>query len=400
MTTKRVKAKINPALLVWARKSAGYDIEEAATKLNVNLDRLIEWETDDEEEVPSIPQLRKMAELYKRPLAVLYLPEPPLSFLPMHDFRRLPEHGLRRFSPGLTLEIRAAHQRRTLALELFDEDGDRPQSFSLKATINTKAEDVAVAIRKALAIDYKLQSGFKDHITAFRAWRSRVEDLGILVFQASRIEENEASGFAYWADVLPFMVVNGKDAYPRRTFSLLHELAHLMLHQSGVSDADPDAPRPADDQRVEVFCNQVAAAALMPRDLFLAESIVAARGTGQHEWTDEEIRSLSATFGASRDAIARRLFTFNRATEAFYKRKHTQYLSEYRAQKQRDKEKNADKTIARNMPRETIANFGQPFVRRVIEHYHTARISLSEVSGYLGIKAKHIAGIEQNLGFA
>ncbi|MGF7168858.1 Zn-dependent peptidase ImmA (M78 family) [Sphingobium xanthum] len=400
MTTKRLKATVNPALLVWARKSAGYDIEEAAAKLNLDPDRLMAWETDGDEEAPSIPQLRKIAELYKRPLAVLYLPEPPLAFQPMHDFRRLPEHGARRFSPGLTLEIRAAHQRRTLALELFDEDGEEPQAFALKTTPNTKAEVAGAAMREALGIDYKLQSGFRDHLTAFRAWRSRIEDLGVLVFQASRLEESEASGFAYWAEVLPFIVVNSKDAYPRRTFSLLHELAHLMLHQSGVSDGDPDAPRPPSDQRVEIFCNQVAAAALMPRDLFLAEPIVAARGAGQHEWSDEDIRALSVTFGASRDAVARRLFTFNRATEAFYKRKHAQYLNEYRAQKLRDKEKNADKTIARNMPRETIANFGQPFVRKVLEQYHSARISLSEVSGYLGVKAKHIAGIEQNLGLA
>lgn len=397
MTAKRgMKATINPALIIWARKSAGYEVSEAAQKLQVDDDRLEAWEAGEDQ--PSIPQLRKMAELYKRPLAVFYLPEPPLAFQPMHDFRRLPEMGSRRFSPGLTLEIRNAHQRRTLALEIFDETSDQPEKFKLETKLTAKVEDVGKAIRDALGIDYKLQAGFKDHITAFRAWRSRIEELGVLVFQASRIEENEASGFAFWAEEMPFMVVNSKDAYPRRTFSLLHELAHLMLHQSGVSDLDPDAPRPADDQRVEIFCNQVAAAALMPRDLFLADPIVAARGTGRHEWSDAEIQSLSLLYGASRDAVARRLMTLSRATSDFYTRKHAQYIAEYRSQKQKQKEKNADKNIARNMPRETIANYGRPFVRMVLENYYSARISLSEVSGYLGVKTKHVPGIEQNLG--
>jgi Zn-dependent peptidase ImmA (M78 family) len=397
MTTKRgMKATISPALLVWARKSAGYEVIEAAQKLQVDEERLAAWEAGDDQ--PTIPQLRKISETYKRPLAVFYLPEPPLAFQPMHDFRRMPQMGSRRFSPGLTLEIRNAHQRRTLALEIFEEMGEKPEKFTLETKLTAKVEDTGKAIREALGIDYKLQVGFKDHITAFRAWRSRIEELGVLVFQASRLEESEASGYAFWAEELPFIAVNSKDAYPRRTFSLLHELAHLMLHQSGVSDLEPDAPRPANDQRVEIFCNQVAAAALMPRDLFVVDAVVAARGAGQHEWTDAEIQSLSLTYGVSRDAVARRLMTLNRATGEFYKRKHAQYLAEYRSQKQKQKEKNADKNIARNMPRETIANYGQPFVRMVLENYYSARISLSEVSGYLGIKTKHVPGIEQKLG--
>jgi Zn-dependent peptidase ImmA (M78 family)/DNA-binding XRE family transcriptional regulator len=391
-----MKATINPDLMVWARKSAGYEVTEAAQKLQVDEQRLTDWESGGDQ--PTIPQLRKMAETYKRPLAVFYLPEPPLAFQPMHDFRRLPEMGSRRFSPNLTLEIRHAHQRRTLALEIFEETGDKPEKFALETKLTDKVEDAGKAIRIALGIEYQLQAGFKDHITAFRGWRSRVEGLGILVFQASRLEEKEASGFAFWAKELPFIVVNSKDAYPRRTFSLLHELAHLMLHQSGVSDLELDAHRPANDQRVEAFCNQVAAAALMPRDLFLADSVVAARGAGQHEWSDEEIKSLSLIYGASRDAVARRLLTLNRATAQFYKRKHAQFQQEYLSRKQKQKEDNVGKPIPRNMPRETIANYGQPFVSMVLENYYSARISLSEVSGYLGIKTKHVPGIEQNLG--
>ncbi|PJN93187.1 hypothetical protein CNY89_22845, partial [Amaricoccus sp. HAR-UPW-R2A-40] len=79
--TKRPKATINPALLVWARKSAGYEPDVAAGKLGVDEERLLAWEAGDEP--PSIPQLRNMAELYKRPLAVLYLPKPPTTFQPM-----------------------------------------------------------------------------------------------------------------------------------------------------------------------------------------------------------------------------------------------------------------------------------------------------------------------------
>ncbi|OWV77615.1 hypothetical protein ATY77_30030 [Rhizobium sp. R634] len=395
--SKRPKAAIKPALLVWARETAGFDLSTAAEKLDVDEEKLVVWETGEDQ--PSIPQLRKIAELYKRPLAVLYLPEPPVTFQPMHDFRRLPDLGLRRFSPELTLEIRSAQQRRELALELFEDADEKPRIFNLATNIKENPEAVGTSIREALKVDYQLQARWRDPRVAFLAWRSKIEDAGALVFQASHIESDEASGFAVWADVLPVMVINRKDAYSRRVFSLLHELVHLMLRQSGVSDLEADGPRQQNDERVEAFCNYVAAATLVPQDLLLAEPIVVARGAGRHEWNDAEVQSLATTYSVSRETIARRLLALQRASEDFYVRKRRQYAVEYQQQRQREKEKNEGKPIPRNMPRETVADFGKPFVRRVIENYHQDRISLSEVSGYLGVKVRHVPGIERQLGF-
>ena len=393
---KRLKAAVQPSVLAWARTTAGYDVDIAAAKLSLSADVLTTWEAG--EDMPSIPQLRKLAALYKRPLAVLYLPEPPLAFQPMHDFRRLPEYGPRRFSPGLALEVRLAQQRRLLALELFEEAGTAPARFSLDAAKPDDPETVGRVIREALGVSYDAQRKWGGDLAAFRQWRSRIEELGVLVFQATRIERDEASGFAYWAEVLPTIVVSGKDAYTRRIFSLIHELAHLMLRQSGVSELDVDAPRPETDASIEVFCNQVAAAALMPRDLFAAELVVSARGAGTHEWSDAEIEALSKVYGVSREAVVRRLLSIGRTTQAFYSRKRTQYLAEFVAEKARQKAESEGKPIPRNMPRETVGNYGGPFVRAVLENYHRERITLSEVSGYLGVKVKHIPAIEQQVG--
>lgn len=383
-------------MLVWARTTAGYDVDAAAEKLSVTVEALTAWEAGEEK--PSIPQLRKLAGLYKRPLAVLYLPEPPLAFQPMHDFRRLPDYGPRRFSPGLTLEVRSAQQRRLLALELFEDTGTEPVRFTLEASDRQDPETVGKAIRAALGVSYELQRKWVDHLAAFRQWRTRIEELGVLVFQATRFESDEASGFAFWSDVFPTIVVNGRDVYPRRTFSLMHELAHLMLRQSGVSEMDVDAPRPDVDARVEVFCNRVAAATLMPADLFTAEAIILARGPGTHEWSDAEIESLARVYGVSREAVVRRLLSIGRATSAFYGRKRAQYVAEFAAAKVRQKAESEGKPIPRNMPRETVGNYGRPFVRAVLENYHRDRITLSEVSGYLGVKVKHIPAIEQQVG--
>ena len=92
-----------------------------------------------------------------------------------------------------------------------------------------------------------------------------------MIFQTTRFPSDEASGFAIAAETLPVIAVNRNDALTRRAFSLLHELAHLMIRVSGVSELDTDVNRPPEDQRIEVFCNSVAAAALIPRDVLMAE---------------------------------------------------------------------------------------------------------------------------------
>lgn len=393
---KRVKAAINPPVLEWARSSAAYSRQAAAEKMGIEEEVLSSWEKGDDQ--PSVSQLRRLADIYKRPLAVLYLPEPPKSFRPMHDFRRLPDVGMRSYSPELAYEIRVAQQRRQLALELAEEEPeDRLPKFMLETTMGTSAEKVGQAIRDALGVTFDIQHKWRGTRTAFLAWRSRIEDLGVLVFQATRIESSEASGFAYWAEELPFIVVNQKDATGRRLFSLLHELAHLMLHQSGVSDLD-EGRRPNADEKVEIFCNKVAASALMPKLQFLSQPEIGGAPEGRRDWSDEDIVALANTFSVSREAVVRRLLTLERTTEAFYRRKRAQYLREYNATRQREREKRGNKGIPRNMPSETVANVGRPLVRMLLSRYHSDRLSLAELSGFLGVKVRHVPGIEQRLG--
>src|SRR5262249_21467477 len=114
----QVKATINPALVIWARETAGFTVADAANRLKGSEERRAAWEDPASEEAPSIPQLRKLAALFKRPLAVFYLREAPPRFEVMRDLRRLPGTGVRSYSPAVQLEIRAANERRELALEL------------------------------------------------------------------------------------------------------------------------------------------------------------------------------------------------------------------------------------------------------------------------------------------
>lgn len=398
MAAPRIKAKINPDLLIWARETAGLSFDDAVDRVASSVEQLQSWEVGAEQ--PSIPQLRKLAEVYKRPLAVLYLRERPVSFLPMQDFRRPTVGAGSGFSPALTLEIRMAHQRRHLASELFEDTSDRPPPFELVASVGEDPDAVAHRIRAHLGVQYAVQAKWRDPRAGYYAWLSKVEAAGVLVFQSSKIASDEASGFAQWYPELPFIVVNGKDQPARRTYSLLHELVHLTLRQSGVSDLSPDDHSSASHAKVEAFCNFVAGATLVPRDQLLKNKVVSARGYGPHDWSDDEIKEIATAFSVSRETVVRRLLILNRASAEYYAARRAQYAREYRESVERQREKNKGKPIPRNMPRETISTLGKTLVRKVIENYYQDRMTLSDVSGALGVKVRHISIIAEQVGFA
>lgn len=390
---KRVLAKVKPEVLSWARESAGFEPHQAAAALDIQEARLTEWEFGLS--APTIPQLRALAALYKRPLSVLFLQEVPNGFQVLSDFRR-PSESPMRYSPELTQEIRIAHQRRELAKELLADIGDKPPATRALLELKMDPEAGGQVVRDFLKVsDGALNKfgGDAEGRGAFNFWRIAIERVGVLVFQSTRVSANEASGFALAYAELPVVVVNRKDPPTRRLFSLLHEFAHVLLQQSGVSDMDIDISSPAAQPAIELFCNAVAAASLMPRDLLLQDPLVAGHGRS-HEWADEEIAPIAKRFGVSREALIIRFIALRRTDWAFFQRKRAQYRAEYEELKQRQAAA-PPKPIPRNMPQEALSNFGRPFIGLVMGNYFQDRLTLSEVSGYLGLRTKHVEKLQR-----
>jgi transcriptional regulator with XRE-family HTH domain len=119
---ERQYASVKPELLRSARESAGYSLERAAKRIGLRArDRLAQMEAGERR--PTVPQLRKAARVYKRPLAVFFLSSPPATPALPHDFRRLADQEPLGPFPELLLEMRRARRRRTVALELLEELG-------------------------------------------------------------------------------------------------------------------------------------------------------------------------------------------------------------------------------------------------------------------------------------
>src|SRR5436190_2941328 len=138
---RSIPALVKPALLIWARERAGLPLEDAAAKANVEVERLREWEQGQDR--PSIPLLRKLGEVYKRPIAVFFLPEPPQGFDPQREFRRLPGLTPQKESPEFRLALRTALFRREAARELYQSLGEQIPVSITSVRPDEDEEDVA-----------------------------------------------------------------------------------------------------------------------------------------------------------------------------------------------------------------------------------------------------------------
>lgn len=388
-----IKARVKRELLSWARDRAKVSREDAAKAAGVPVERLEVWEAGDD--LPTLRQLRNLAEKYKFPLAVFYLPEPPQDFAPLRDFRRLPDEPEKVLSSHLAYHIRTAYERRELALELSGDLGEPPDPFPLKATLNDDPEAVARVIRAFLDVDE--QSQRRSAKQAFNFWRRRLEERDILVFVVSgphrSVELREMRGFAIARPELPVIVINGKDySQGGKAFTLLHELCHILLGESAISNGAGDDPELApDERRIERFCDAVAAAALMPHDVLMRFEEVAR--SGQRAWSDDELRGIARQLGTSREALLLRFVTIKRTSWDFYMAQRPRFREEYRQlAEERAKDK---KPVPIKRPVMLMSSNGRGFTRLVLRSYYGQRITLNDVSSYLGAKLKHIPALEQ-----
>jgi transcriptional regulator with XRE-family HTH domain len=157
---RRIQAFVESALLVWARETAGYSVEQVAERLDKEPKVVTAWEEGRER--PLMGQLRKLADLYKRSLSDFYLPGPPRERPIPHDFRRAPGEVAQVYSPGLRRQLRLAQERRELALALYEELDELSPSFSERISVSADPEAVGTRVREMLGIEFEEQRRWGD----------------------------------------------------------------------------------------------------------------------------------------------------------------------------------------------------------------------------------------------
>ncbi len=158
------EVEVSEDVIKWARESAGMTVEEAAKKLKIDVGQLNEWEVGVGN--PKLSKLQQMAELYKRPLAVLLLPMPPKRFDPLRNFRLLESNKHRSYSRPLTLAFRRVEMQRSVARDLAELDNETPQALAVRARISDDPEVVRPSRAPSTSSATRCNSGPRSSRTA------------------------------------------------------------------------------------------------------------------------------------------------------------------------------------------------------------------------------------------
>ena len=389
---KGIPAIVEPSVLQWARETAGFTIEDIAKRFKKDPSEILSWERGDSEHRPFLGQLRDLANLYKRPLSDFYLPEPPQERPIPHDFRRSPGDVAGIYTPDLRKQLRFARERQELARALSEELHESLSPFKKKVTLDFSPEKVGESIRALLNVKYSDQSQVGDDRPAYLFWRGRIEEAGILIFQFEKVSTDEVWGFSLAEQPFPVIAINIGLSPNGRTFTMLHEMVHIFFEENSICDVDDYTPRPPEELRIEIFCNHAAAAALMPKTEFLNHPIVGTRSYQATNWQDDEIQNIARSFGTSREAAVRRLLTFNKTTQDFYREKRAQYQAQYKDQK---KKTPTNTPFARDYAQRAVSNLGHGFTGLILTSYNEKLITLADAAQYLDVRPQKVRKVQE-----
>lgn len=392
----RVKANVTPNVMEWARESCGYSLDDAASKIGRSVDEVSAWESGELQ--PTIPQARKASEVYKRPLAVFFLPKPPADFSTLRDFRRLPSGYSREYSPHLNFLIRQTQDRQQWLRDYLRFEETPQLNFIGSAKLSNGVLRVAETIRAMLGItvdDVRRCSGTGD---ALRLWINKAEESGVFVFRGGsflyeQIDIIEARGFALTDEYAPFIFLNAQDAKAGQIFTLIHELAHLWLNAPGVSNLVAARRVSTEADRIETFCNAVSAEVLVPQRYFRQRW----QRTTESKTVKEGIDSSARHFNVSREVIARRLLDWGKINSRKYSNLVQIYTDEWKANKKREKESQRQQNNRPTYPVIKSMNNGRSYCKVVISAYQNGHLSGRDTSHLLGVKLNKLVGLANAL---
>lgn len=304
-------AMINIKILPWARRRSGINVSVFAQKCGVTKSHLLEWESG--KKALTFKQAMTYAKKAHVPFGYLFLTTPPEENLPLPDFRTMNTHGVQNPSAELLDIVKLMIQRKEWFKEYLGLQLSEPNPIIGKFKANDGVMEIVSDMRNKLGLDKEPIRGNWE--VYYRSLVSRIEKAGILVMRESylghytrplRVEEFR--GFAIFDEYAPIIFVNNSDAPGARLFTLIHELCHIWIGQSGISDANLQSER-----QEEILSNAVAAEFLTPDLEFNTKWTL-----DLDDWRDN-LAVLASHFHVSTWVIARRALTLGFINQVDYR---------------------------------------------------------------------------------
>lgn len=365
-------ALTNPAMLRWARSRADLTVERIALALHVKPGQVQAWE--DGSEHPTFKQAQSFANACHVAFGFLFLQKPPEETLPFPDLRTV--GGVPPAKPSLDLmdTIKDVLRKQDWYLDYIKDQGNEPLDYIGRFPIDSPPQIIAEDIRHVLGVDKTPKKRTDDaYITELV---NAAERSGILVMRSGivngnthrKLDVSEFRGFAIADRHAPVVFINSADAPAARVFTLLHEIAHLWIGSSGLSNVSAGNSR-----KEEILCNAVAGEFLVPKDEFISH------------WNDsiywmDNLAPLASLFNVSRLVIGRRATDLGLIDRELY---YHFYLSELK--RHRDKESGRGDYYAT-----TGAKNSKALSRAIVAETLSGRLLLRDAGRLLGIQPSKI----------
>lgn len=291
-------AQLKPNVLRWARRRAGLSVAKLAGRMGASPSVVEEWERTG---LITLAKAESLAKKTHTPVGYLFLKEPPQEVLPIKDFRTIGDSATP-VTPNLLDIIYESQRRQEWYREHLIETGTPPLAFVGKITPDTPVDKAALEICKTFKIGALLSTVSADWQANLLLHIEALEEGGVLVMRSGvvgytrQLSVEDFRGFALCDAYAPVVFINNRDSKAAQLFTLVHELVHIWIGESAVSNLDRTY---APSQRIESYCNAVAAEILLP----LSEMIV--------RWVPEsnedlQIQQFSARYKVSTLVVLRR----------------------------------------------------------------------------------------------
>lgn len=362
------QALINPLILSWSRHRAGLSEMDVACKLPVKTEKVIEWEAGESH--PSFRQAQKWASIAHIPFGFLFLREPPAERLPLPDLRTVAGRHLQEPSLELLDTVRDVLRKQDWYIEYQQDHEREPLPFVGRYDCRAPVKEVVADIRSTLGVNPDARRlRYDDYV---RALIDSAETAGILVMRSGvalgnthrKLDVGEFRGFAISNALAPVVFINSADAPTARLFTLIHELAHIWIGSSGISDGSA-----VGGQKEEVFCNAIAGEFLVPEDSF------------RIDWSDEiawqeNLAPLAARYHVSQLVIGRRARDLGYISSE-------QYGAYYRAELMAFQNSNGG---GGDFYRTAVAKNSLRLSRAILAEAHSGRLLLRDAGKLLGVQ--------------
>ncbi|MDD4029615.1 MAG: XRE family transcriptional regulator [Caldisericia bacterium] len=375
---------VNPTILKWARESINLSIDEVALAIFQKIEKadiVKGWENGTLQ--PTYPKLEEIAKLYSRPTFIFFFPEPPEEDSPTTEFRStVPSEYLDHLPPTIIKIFRKLKQYQFNLIELLEKHNGELDLFrNIQLDHDTSIPEIALILRDTMKIDIEVQKKMscKEFFTYIR---DSFNEHGIWVF-TENFANNDFSGMCIYDPVYPVVMVNSVMSYQRKSFTLFHELAHLLLDYSGLDVLGTNPYLRYRNNRyssIEVLCNAFAGECLVPKDYFTPYL--------KKTFDIDSVKEIADRFSVSRAVILRKYLDHNMINQNEYSELIKKWDDSFEKRKQQ-----SSKPLPIYYPTQ-LSKMGKPYIELAFRSYYDNRITLDALASYLGMSKTNAIKLE------